>query len=807
MRYLLSIVLLLCAVHLQGQSAHVRTASVTLHGDVTRDLALIEKALVTHDRASLERARLLELKGEQYYQLSDIGEAQQNWNVALSMRQRLFGDSSAEAGVGYAYQARYHSYMSGPQLDHQAVAYAEAARAKHLLATRKGGVKADERIFVLREFAYAYKILHLVGAEHPGNDLGRTRSFFREALRIAEHTKDTLWIAQLTHDIGNTFTDQIGWRCLPANSFELHSLVDSGLTHYRRSMDLLSAMGQGASEAMMMEHYTTALLYKFAYGQDSSQIAIAAFDQALLTMLAPYSGSKREDPLHFEPRLANKAQMVELLFQRALAYADQYQEPPDTMRLRLALKSLEAAVPYWWAMLREYRSRDIQKVMGSYSHSPFRYGTHLAAELYGLNGDPARLQQALGWYDLDRGALEQRDLLRSGASAVEAAISQAHIGSSKLPEGTMLVAFHGYPWLMAIVMDHTGTRIIRPGIEKLNSGDLAQLGTALRRAMKEGNVEDYRRIGNALYVNTLKDALVGEKVQELIIVPDGPMAFLPFEALLADTVTGKNWGDLPYLRNRTTVRYARSIRGALKPAITLSGGRFNYVVADVPGLSLLPFANALVRRQEERKGEPLSTAPLTRARLGALMHGEVALHIATHAEALDVPDAIPHLLLTDGSLTLNDIDSIGCTAPLVVLSTCSSGEGRVFIGEGAMSLGNAFLRSGAQAVVETLWPVDDQATSEVLERMYAYMDEGRSVSEALSTAKADHLREHADGALANPFYWAGIVTTGAEVRSVPKNSSARPFWWMGGAFILAVGAGAGYRRSRRFRRSSARSES
>lgn len=807
MRYLLFIVLLLSAVHLQGQRAHVRARSVTLHGDVTRDLAMLDSALLILGQPSLERARLLELEGEQYYRLSDIGEANRNWNEALSLRQQLFGDSSAEAGVGYAYQARYHAYMAGPQLDHRSVAFTEASRAKHLIGLRKDVVKTDERIFVLREFANAYKLLYVVAKQDPGDGYQRSRSFFNDALRIAEQTKDTLWIAQITHDIGNTFTDQVIRQGLPTTTIELRILVDSALMHYQRSMDLLTAFGQGSSEAMMTEHLTTALLYKAAYGEDSLQNTIGAYDQALLTMLAPYDGDRQQDPLDFEPRLTNKAQMVELLYLRALSIADPSQEQRDTLRMRLALRSLEAAVPYWQAMLRDYRSRDLQNVFGSYSHFPFRYGTHLSAELYSLTGDRARLQQALDWYDLDRGALEQRDLLRSGAASVEAAIDLENNGPSQLPEGTILVAFHSYPWLMAIVMDHTGTRIIQPGGKELIGVELVKLGTALRRAMKEGNVEDYRRTANALYVHTLKDVLEGEKVKELIIIPDGSMALLPFEALVTDTTTGRNWGDLPYLCSRTTVRYARTIREALRPAVTLADGDLNYTVTDVPGLSHLPFATSLVHRQEERAGIPLSAAPLTCARLGTLMHREAALHIATHADALEKPDAVPRLLLADGALTINDIDSIGCTAPLVVLSTCSSAEGRVFIGEGVMSLGNAFLRSGAQAVVQTLWPVDDQATSEVLERMYGYMDEGRTVSNALSAAKADYLRQHADGALANPFYWAGIVTTGVEVRPAPRKTSARPYWWMGGACIAAIGAGAGYRRRRRSKSSSARPES
>lgn len=807
MRYLLSIILLLAAVHLQGQRAHVRVASVTMQGEATRDLSVLDSALYAQDKPSLERARLLELKGEQYYRLSDIGEARQNWNGALSLRQQLFGDSSAEAGVGYAYQARYHAYMSGPQLGHQALAYSQAARAKHLLETRKGSVKNDERIFVLREFAYAYKLLHVVAQLDPSKDFQGTRSLFREALRIAEQAKDTLWIAQVTHDIGNTFTDQLQRADEHTSPRQLRLLVDSALMLYRRAMELLTAMGQGTSEAMMMEHLTTALVYDYAYGEDSSHIAIASYDQALLTLLARNGEGEQQDPLRFEPRLTNRAQMVELLYLRSRSFVDQYKEHTDTVRLRLALESLEAAVPYWWAMLREYRSRDLQKVIGSFGHFPFRYGTRLAAELYTLNGDRARLQQALDWYDLDRGALEQRDLLRSGAGTMGASKGRKVSAGSQLPPGTRLVAFHAQPGLMAIVMDHKGVRIVLPGNTTPTGGELAELGRSLRRAMKEGNVEGYRRTAYALYASTLKDVLQEEKVQNLIIIPDGSMAFLPFEALLTDTFTGRSWGELPYLRNRTTVRYARSISEALEPAITLVGGKFNHVVADVPGLSRLPFATRLVTQLEEQAGLPLSTIPLTRARLGALMHAEVALHIATHAEALNEPDAIPHLLLTDGALTLSDIDSIRCSAPLVILSTCSSGEGAVYIGEGAMSLGNAFLRGGAQAVVQTLWPVDDQATSEVLERMYGYMEKGLSVSEALSAAKADHVRQHADGALANPFYWAGIVTTGIEVLPAQQSSSNKPFWWMGGVCIAAIGMGAGYRRLRRSKRSSARCES
>ncbi|MBK6343473.1 MAG: CHAT domain-containing protein [Flavobacteriales bacterium] len=171
------------------------------------------------------------------------------------------------------------------------------------------------------------------------------------------------------------------------------------------------------------------------------------------------------------------------------------------------------------------------------------------------------------------------------------------------------------------------------------------------------------------------------------------------------------------------------------------------------------------------------------------------LHIATHGEVPSEPDGLPRLLLDDGSITIVELDSVRCTSPFIVLSTCSSGEGRVYIGEGTLSLAHSFLRGGAKAVVQTLWPVDDQATSEILGQMYMYMENRLSADEALAKAKRAFVKNHADDALSNPFYWSGIVFTGSEVRP-PERS--RWIWWTSGAALLL--AAVGYRSFRRSRR-------
>jgi CHAT domain-containing protein len=100
---------------------------------------------------------------------------------------------------------------------------------------------------------------------------------------------------------------------------------------------------------------------------------------------------------------------------------------------------------------------------------------------------------------------------------------------------------------------------------------------------------------------------------------------------------------------------------------------------------------------------------------------------------------------------------------LVVLSTCSSGNGRVFHGQGTLSMGSSLLDAGALSVVHTLWPVDDRATSEILKGMYEGMLDGLTISAALHRSKLRFIETHADDGLAHPFYWSGVVLTGGEV--------------------------------------------
>ena len=98
-------------------------------------------------------------------------------------------------------------------------------------------------------------------------------------------------------------------------------------------------------------------------------------------------------------------------------------------------------------------------------------------------------------------------------------------------------------------------------------------------------------------------------------------------------------------------------------------------------------------------------------------------------------------------------------AQMAVLSSCSSGFGKMKKGEGMMSLARGFIYAGCPSIVMTLWQVTDKSSSEMMTSFYKYLKKGRSKQEAMRLAKIDFLSK-ADDLTSNPYFWSGFVVLG-----------------------------------------------
>lgn len=113
-------------------------------------------------------------------------------------------------------------------------------------------------------------------------------------------------------------------------------------------------------------------------------------------------------------------------------------------------------------------------------------------------------------------------------------------------------------------------------------------------------------------------------------------------------------------------------------------------------------------------------------------------------------------LKRDGYLRLGEIKALDLKCRLVVMSACETSLGDIVQGEGMIGLPQAFLIAGSQAVMASLWPVDDEATFILMEEFYKNMLQKKmGPHEALQKAQSVIHQEYND-----PYYWASFVIYG-----------------------------------------------
>ncbi len=133
-------------------------------------------------------------------------------------------------------------------------------------------------------------------------------------------------------------------------------------------------------------------------------------------------------------------------------------------------------------------------------------------------------------------------------------------------------------------------------------------------------------------------------------------------------------------------------------------------------------------------------------------------------ETVDVERSVEQIAVEDCILNMKEVAMIPMNADLVVLSSCESGIGELHKGEGMMAVNRGFLASGAKNVVSTLFKVNDQASSELTQLLFAHIlkslsrELGReNYAAALQKAKLELLGRKG----MSPKAWSGFVLFGA----------------------------------------------
>ena len=299
------------------------------------------------------------------------------------------------------------------------------------------------------------------------------------------------------------------------------------------------------------------------------------------------------------------------------------------------------------------------------------------------------------------------------------------------------------------------------------------------------------------------DALI-EGAESLIVVPASQLATIPVGMLVAPEGPA-DYAQAAYLIRRFPVATELAAALLLAPETEpASGGALIYGRSEFRDRAALPFVRDEVRRV--RRTLPSPTLRLneraTEADLLSRLPGASLLHLASHATADPSFPLHSQIVLSDdenadddGTLHLYELQNQPLAAELVVLSGCSTARGRTLRGEGMVGLQYAVRAAGASSALATLWPVDDQATVEVMGLFYEHLARGLTKDQALQQAQLGYI-EASEGMEASPFYWAPAILSG-DPSPVPWRGPRRGALWAVLAAAVAVAAGVAWWLTRR----------
>lgn len=355
----------------------------------------------------------------------------------------------------------------------------------------------------------------------------------------------------------------------------------------------------------------------------------------------------------------------------------------------------------------------------------------------------------------------------------------------KLPITTQLIEYFWSDSFIHIISISRDTVILSSRPTKIVSLPLEKILSWLADPYSDQNsfnFHQFRNLSFLLYQELLEPYLEIDK-QKIIISPDGPLVYLPFDILLSDT-SQLNFRDAAYLLKSHTLQYTFSSNLLFSTSSPLVGQEPQLLamafsdhiqtknVSDAAS-NIIAYSSREVdgiRRQFRRgKVEVLKGLAASKRNFKRLVPTFNMLHLAIHGLADRETTRGSYLLFNDEQDTLDgrlyayelynlQLDRLR----LVVLSACESGAGKSLPGEGTFSIARGFSRQNTGSIVMSLWKADDQVTAEIMQHFYRNLSRGQPTSEAIRHAKIRYLKNSPDH-FAIPPYWAAFIPLGPDM--------------------------------------------
>jgi CHAT domain-containing protein len=322
--------------------------------------------------------------------------------------------------------------------------------------------------------------------------------------------------------------------------------------------------------------------------------------------------------------------------------------------------------------------------------------------------------------------------------------------------------------------------------------DIKEFRKLLGMPSPSGNAREafvnYQKRGYNLYqkiIEPIRPYLISKK---LLISPDNILSYIPFETIPTSPSAGDRilYNQIHYMMNEFDISYTYSVT-FLAESMKRKTRWSNRLIAFAPSYSEpINIGTVLMNRQivngmlpdlPYAKQEAEYVSSVTN---GTLYENEQAketvfksesgkydvIHLAMHTILNDKDPMYSTLIFSsdndstqDRYLKTYEVYSIPLRAKMVVLSSCNSGTGFLYSGEGILSLARGFMYSGSESVVMAMWEIEDRSGTEIVKGFYDNLKKGYSKSSSLRRARIKYLKQ-ADQLRSHPYFWSTLVVYG-----------------------------------------------
>ncbi len=321
----------------------------------------------------------------------------------------------------------------------------------------------------------------------------------------------------------------------------------------------------------------------------------------------------------------------------------------------------------------------------------------------------------------------------------------------------------------------------------------------LRNSIEYQSYDDFIE-SSSLLSQQLLFFSIPSSIEKVVIIPEGNMGKIPFEALFtqkidkkSDFVKKESYSELPFLIKQHTISYSYSAtlfieenetRKPTHSSIFLFAP-INFQSNELPNLKGTAQEVKQINSLFSEKKIATSLHTYKEANKSILFSDSLKnyrfIHLATHGKVNEENPDLSQIFLTNadgttGSLFASDIYALQVGAELVMMSACETGLGKTSKGEGIVGLTRAWFYAGAENLTVSLWQVSDEATNKLATTFYKNnLENVEKLEDTKTEASKNTSFQYIDYSLslqkaklsllenekfAAPYYWAAFILIG-----------------------------------------------